>query len=544
MPSDTSRNPAQSSRPADNSKQAGNSRIESWKEIAAFFGRDERTVKRWEKSRRLPVHRLPGEKGGVFAYKLELTTWLDSAGEKLQSEAEAAEPATDQANTFLPDSSQIPGSTSSPILSQNSAQPQPDIPAPLLLQGAANQDSAPRAAMLATEPAGRAQRRNARSFLLAAISIVAVGVVLYPAFRRSAGHSMPKIASSTPAAPPGNTPASRPVVDLAARELYLKGRYYWNHRTDASLKLAVEAFTQAVVRDPQYAPAYAGLADTYNLMTQYSYMPHAQAFPLALAAARKAVALDDSLSEAHRALAFGLFYWEWQTTDAFREYQRAIDLDPKDVEAHNWYATSLLIANELPRAAEQIEKARELDPTSRIVLANQALILANAGEVSAAVARLKEIESAEPDFLAPPQYLAEIYFANRNYPEYLAQLQRLADTSHDPEKKALALAASHGWSRSGSRGLLQSLRAIDRASFEAGKSSSYDLAHVCAMLGDKPAADKYLKAAVDANDFNAMQALYGDFNQAMRGDPEFEQIKHQIALRMKRSTAVVAGSQP
>jgi Tfp pilus assembly protein PilF len=516
------------------------SRIESWKEIAAFFGRDERTVKRWEKTRRLPIHRLPGEKGGVFAYTLELTTWRNSAAaEKLEPKEDASEPPSDQ---NPPSRIEFPGP--SEIAAQSLIEPTAEETTLAL-----DEDSAPtllsnRAIPQPVASANRTNRRKSKTLLLVAISIAAIAVVLYPAIRKATGRPAQKATLAKLDTPTGQLNASKPPVDPAARELYLKGRYYWNHRTDASLKLAVEAFTQAVVRDPQYAPAYAGLADTYNLMTQYSYMPQAQAFPLALAAARKAVALDDSLSAAHRALAFGLFYWEWDTTGAFREYQRAIDLDPKDVEAHNWYATSLLVANQFPRATEQIEKARELDPTSRIVLANQALIFANAGQNSLGIARLKEIESAEPGFLAPPQYLAEIYLADRNYPEYLAQLERVADTSHDPEKEALASAAKHGWTRGGSHGLLKSLRAIDQASFDAGKSSGYDLAHVCAILGDKPAADRYLQAAIDAHDFQAMQASYGDFNQAMQGDPGFEEIKRQMAIRMNKSAASIASPQP
>jgi tetratricopeptide (TPR) repeat protein len=541
MPSDRSSNPAASAR------------IESWKEIAAFFGRDERTVKRWEKTRRLPVHRLPGEKGGVFAYKVELTSWLDSgAAERSSATADPSkardavpegtaievEYGEEAATSRLTEGEPAERGVETPFLA-GKAEPSAATQEGVL--GDATHDGLPAVETPAPAYVQANQRRHSWNYLLIGVSIVVAAALLYPAIRRSLSRPTTRTGIATLDAAHA-TPEAAHVVDPAAQELYLKGRYYWNHRTDESLKLALGAFTQTIVRDPQYAPAYAGLADTYNLMTQYSFMPHAQAFPLALAAARKAVALDDSLSEAHRALAFGLFYWEWQTAEAFREYQRAIDLNPRDVEAHNWYATSLLVANQLPRAAEQIEKARELDPTSRIVLANQALILANSGESTASIARLRELESAEPGFLAPPQYLAEIFFARHDYPEYLAELDRVAATSHDPEKKALASAAKRGWTRGGSAGMLKGLRAAEESSIQAGKSSSYDLANICALLGDKPAADKYLKAAVDACDFNAMQAVYGAFNQIMQGDAAFESIKRQIELRMQRTGSPVTAS--
>jgi tetratricopeptide (TPR) repeat protein len=484
----------------------GGSRIESWKEIAAFFGRDERTVKRWEKTRNLPVHRLPGDKGGVFAYTRELTIWLNSAA---QEKPAAPNPVPDPAPA---ESLQIATPASSP----ESATPllaEVPLPSPVAV------------------PSRSWWRRHLLLLCvlpLAAIFPFALVKLLHVA--RSAH------AATSPT--PQNPPASTRSADSGAKEAYLKGRYYWNRRTDGSLRQAVDAFTQAVVRDSQYAPAYAGLADSYDLMPQYTSMPRSQAFPMAISAARKAVALDDSLSEAHRALAFGLFYWEWDVNAAFREYQRAISLDPKDVEAHNWYATSLMHSRHLPAAIMEIEKARELDPTSRIILANQALILSVNGDRQQSVARLKELENAEPDFLAPAQYLTQIFFQDRNYPAYIAELKRAAAISREPEMAALAEAAERGWSQSGERGMLEQMRIVYQHSFLSGQSSGYELAHICALLGQKADADRYLQSAVDAHDFDAMTVFYGDFNEHMKGDRDFEQLKRQIKLRMQRSPAV------
>ncbi len=506
---------------------AKTSRIESWKEIAAFFGRDERTVKRWEKTRNLPIHRLPGEKGGVFAYTLELTAWLNSAADERPAHQEA-----------VPDL----GPDSSPVATGVGPEsPALEMPAAVHLVGSAGDSSAVEnpladSRVVAGKPTLGGKPASLKVILIGCVSILAVLVLVYPVLRHfvhGTGRPAPIQA--------GDARVQKPAADPAAQEFYLKGRYYWNHRTDASLKLAVESFTQAVVRDPQYAPAYAGLADTYNLMTQYSFLPHAQAFPLALTAARKAVALDDSLSEAHRALAFGLFYWDWDVNAAFREYQRALALDPKDVEAHNWYATSLLVANRIPLAAAEVERAREIDPTSRIVIANQALILADLGQRQASIARLMELESAEPDFLAPPVYLGEIYFDDGNYPAYLIQAKRVAAISHDPDKAAIAEAAEHGWVQGGERGLLESLRKVYLKKLESGSSSGYELAHICARLGQKADADRYLQAAIDARDFQVMTVLYGDFNRIMKGDPGFEQMKNQIRLRMNRTPATGPG---
>jgi tetratricopeptide (TPR) repeat protein len=507
--------------------RAEDSRIESWKEIAAYFGRDERTVRRWEKTRSLPIHRLPGEKGGVFAYRRELTVWLNSAS------ADALEPAT---ATPVASKFRRRSSDDASLGAMQEAAVEPvEEPQSSFLPGEFPELAEPQTLEAAAEDSDLPEKHHSRVVLFAALAIIAFVLIEAALARHSLFLHFSDVSNSKA------LNAARP-VDSAAQEAYLKGRYYWNHRTDGSLRQAVDAFTQAVVRDPNYAPAYAGLADSYNLMPQFSSMPKSQAFPLALAAARKAVALDDSLSEAHRALAFALFYWDWDVNAAFREYQRAIELDPKDVEAYDWYANSLQLAGRGADAVAENEKARELDPTSRVVLANEAFVRFWAGERVQSVAKLKELEGNEPDYLSPPLYLAQIFFVERDFPAYIAELKRAAAVSRDPERAVLAEAAERGWSRGGERGLLEQLRDLYRHGYETGKSSSFNLAHMCALLGEKADADRYLQTAVDADDYEAMTVFRGDFNDRMAGDPGFEQIKQKIRLRMYRSPVARGGA--
>ena len=149
-----------------------------------------------------------------------------------------------------------------------------------------------------------------------------------------------------------------------ARELYLSGKYFWTHRTEESLNRAEEAFTQAIVHDPNYAPAYAGLAETYDLLPQYSSEKMAEDLPKAMVAAQKAIELDPSLAEAHRALGWALFFGKWDIKDAFNEFQRALELDPDDVEAHHWYGNSLVTLGRYDDGRKQLEAARQLEPSS------------------------------------------------------------------------------------------------------------------------------------------------------------------------------------
>ena len=479
-------------------------RIDSWKSIAAFFGRDERTVKRWEKTRALPVHRLPGEKGGVFAYRHELILWLHSATSETRSENEPAQPAEATDAVPLADLA-LPSLDSAQPAADSILQPGESVPA--------NAGQLTRAHV----PLVRLVAPAAVLLLLAALGWYLIRKPHMP---------------SAAAAPVTATSA---VAGPAAHEAYMMGRYYWNHRTGGSLRKALEAFTDAVVKDPGYAPAYAGLADCYNLMPEYTDMQKSQAFPLALAAARKAVALDDSLSQAHRALAFALYYWEWDVNGAFREYKRAIQLDPNDVDAHQWYANSLATSGELKAAEIEIEKAQALDPTSRAILASQAMIRFSAGDRQESIDRLKELEESDPDFLSPPRYLAQFFFSERDFPQYIAQLNRAAALSKDLADADLAKAAEQGWKQGGEHAMLEHMRAVQLEQLSQGKASGYDLALTCALLGDKNAADRYLQAAFDARDFMVMTAVRGDFNDSMKGNPGFERLKVEIEHRLQRS---------
>ena len=188
----------------------------------------------------------------------------------------------------------------------------------------------------------------------------------------------------------------------------MKGRYYWSKRTPAALNLALEYFTQAIASDPDYAQAYVGLADCYNLLREYSVMPEEKAYPKAIAAARKAVALDSSLAEAHNSLAFDLFYGSLDAAGAEREFQRALSLDPNCQLAHHWYATYLMTVGRSREALEQIEIAQQLNSSSTSILADKGLILYYAGRTDEAIALLKQIRETDPSFLSTHRYLALI----------------------------------------------------------------------------------------------------------------------------------------
>lgn len=324
--------------------------------------------------------------------------------------------------------------------------------------------------------------------------------------------------------------------NLDAQALYLKGQYYWEHRTEGGLRDAVDAYTQAIVADSNYAEAYAGLAASYDLMPEYSSMPQNDAFSRAIAAANKAVSLDPSLSIAHRALAFGLFWSQTDIPGAFREFQLAIRLAPDDAEAHHWYATALNAVLRTVEARKEIDIAQRLAPASRSILADQAWIRYSAGDAQAA-RKLQELETAEPDFRGPPEFLARIDLGRGNYVDYLEQLRRLADISKSPAEFQFSEAARNGWNDGGSESMLRAMKAIQEQAFDSGQSDGYDLARTCALLGEKQQAIKYLQAAFAAKDIFLLDALRADWASSMNGYPPFESFRAQIRSRFGIASA-------
>jgi len=160
--------------------------------------------------------------------------------------------------------------------------------------------------------------------------------------------------------------------------LYLKGRYHWNKRTGQDLQKGIGYFQQAIEKDPTYALAYAGLADCYAVLFLYAGLPSSENFPKAKAAASKALEIDDTLAQAHAALAFTheVFYWDFSAAE--KEYRRAIELDPKYPTAHHWYSLYLSGLGRYEQAIAEAERAYELDPLSPIISTNRAVALVRA----------------------------------------------------------------------------------------------------------------------------------------------------------------------
>ena len=199
--------------------------------------------------------------------------------------------------------------------------------------------------------------------------------------------------------------AKRQTTDPRAYELYLKGRFQWNKRDAEGLYKAIELFNEAIEIDPQYALAYAGIADSYNLLDIWANLPTSETFPRAKAAAQKALSIDDQLAEAHTSLAYAIHTYEWDWSAAEGEYKRALELNPNYATAHQWYAEFLTAVGRFDEAAEQGRKALELDPMSPIINAVVAWNSTMARRYDDAIEQGTRTTQLFPDFMPGHAYL-------------------------------------------------------------------------------------------------------------------------------------------
>ena len=494
-----------------------NRRLDTWKEIGAFFGRDERTVKRWETTRGLPVHRVPGAgRANVYAYTDELAEWLNGAKIGAENEAEASSEVTSGIASSEPESE-------SGVAANGQARSDVDGSTGFVDRRVAERRSADRT--LTDRRTWAAGRYVA---ILAAVLVAAL--ITVTVVRRARSDRAVRAGATSATSSAVGTTARHHTPEPEAEQLYLKGIYYWQKRTPESLNQAVDYFTQAVVRDPQYAEAYVGLANCYNLLREYSRMPPNEAYPRAEAAAKRAIALDDSLSGAHSALGFVDFYWSWDVAGAQGEFVRALSLDPNSVNAHYWYGTYLLHLGRYAESLEEIEKAQKLDPNSTSILADKGLVLFHSGQTQQAVELLRQLVAAEPDFLSPHEYLATVHLGQGEYQQFLSERRKAATLLHDQARLDIVTAAEKGLSRGGAQGMWNAMLKEQQRLRADGKESAYNLARTCALLGRKQEALDELQTAYREHEPALMSIRIDLALVSLHDEPRFREMLAEIGL--------------
>ncbi len=320
----------------------------------------------------------------------------------------------------------------------------------------------------------------------------------------------------------------RQTGDLDAYHLYLKGRHSWNTRTPPQLHDSIHFFRQAIDRDPSYGLAYAGVADSYTILGYYSALAPSDAFPKAKAAASRALAIDDSLAQAHSSLAFAQVLYDWDWKAAERGFQRTFELNPGYATAHHWYAEYLAWKGEGERAVAEAKKALEIDPLSLIINTLVGWVAYYTRRNDRAIAKLEKTLELEPAFAPANFWLALAHAQAGQLDDAFAALDRALENSEQSPMMLAALASLHALS--GATGEAEKLLAALRQTAEKTYVPAYYIAAIYRAFGDRPRALEWLEKACRERD-NWMVFLQADpIWDRFRPEPRFDALLRRVGF--------------
>lgn len=319
--------------------------------------------------------------------------------------------------------------------------------------------------------------------------------------------------------------AKVPTSNPEAYELYLKGRYFWNKRTGADLRKAIEYFQQAIAKDPNYALAYVGVADSYLLLPNYGGASTRESLPPARSAARKALELDDSLAEAHASLGL-LADIELNLQAGITELERAVRLKPNYATAHHWLALAYQTLGQFDPAMVEGKRALELDPLSLIINADISWLYFCARRYDEAEARARKTLEIDPRFFLAHQYLGEVLEVKGRLNEAIAEFQKLSELNRDPYSLGI-LGQAYG--RNGQREETQKILARLEEEGKGRDPAPYAMALVCLGLGDKERAIDELERGFGEGETNYLFVVKVDpLLDDLRGNPRFEALVQKV----------------
>jgi tetratricopeptide (TPR) repeat protein len=315
---------------------------------------------------------------------------------------------------------------------------------------------------------------------------------------------------------------------LESYRLYLKGRNSWNKRTEDGLLQGIKFFEEAIEIDPNYAPAYAGLADCYNMLVVYGMRQPKEGFPKAKEAAIKALDIDEKLAEAHASLAFIKFRWDWDRAETEREFQQAIKLKPSYAPAHQWYSSFLVAVERFDEAIAEAKRTDELEPLSFVASSHLAWIYYLSGQSDRAIEQGKKILDLDPTSFPARRYLGLAYEQKGMYTEAINEFQKGVKLSGSPLMLALL---GHAYAVSGKRSeaqqVLNDLQQLQSQRYV----SPYTVAAIYAGLNDQEQAFKWLDKAVDERDIWLMNLKVDPVFAKLRQNRRFTDLLARIRLR-------------
>ena len=321
---------------------------------------------------------------------------------------------------------------------------------------------------------------------------------------------------------------------LEAYRLYLKGRNAWNKRTREGMQQGIDFFQQAINADPNYAAAYAGLADCYNMQVIYGVDSPRDGFPKAKAAAVKALEMDETLAEAHTSLAFIKFRWDRDRVEAEREFLLAIKHKATYAPAHQWYSSYLVALERFDEAIAEAKRTAELEPLSFTGSSHLGWILYLAGRNDEAIAQCTKILNLDPNSFPARRYLGLAYEQKGMYAQAIDEFQKGVKISGSPLMLALL---GHAYAVSGktkeARQVLSDLHDLSESREAESRRyvSPYTVAAIHAGLGDKDQAFKWLEQANEERDVWLMNLKVDPVFAKLRSDKRFQDLLTRAGLR-------------
>ena len=474
----------------------GSRRLIGWKSIGQFLRCTERTARRWEAYRGMPVHRIPGGgRSSVWATPEELNSWLQALPSEIQATLRAEATSDGASSAATADSSAFA-----------------DVAA------AAHPSAETGRATLAppTPPAEAARQR--RVWVMGAVLVTALGVGGLMMW--NSAHRSPSATALTTRGPYDDNPQ--------ARETYMTARFELATRSAESLAAAERTFRELTEGYPDRAAGWSGLADTYLLEREFGAMSDEVAYSHAERAARTALALDPKLADAWLDQAFVAWWWHGDAATAFKDFDTALKLDPRSAKALHWYATALYAHGDYEKALLTIGRARELDPNNRAIIADEAWLHFGSGERTTGLTTLERLVQVDRSFESPHFYLAQAYLVMGRDADFLREARLAAELREQAEAIDVLRLAEQRFLAGGRDAMLEQLAASEAERYGRGTGSAVVVAEYRALANDRDGMLKWLATAEATHDHNLPTLRgYPEF-AAYRSDPEFVKIVQRL----------------
>jgi tetratricopeptide (TPR) repeat protein len=320
------------------------------------------------------------------------------------------------------------------------------------------------------------------------------------------------------------------VVNPDAYAAYLHGRFYWYKRTIDGFQKSIQYYEQAVAADPNYAPAYAGLADAYALLgsSPNDVLPPTEAMPKAKIAAQKALQLDDGLAEAHASLGYINMVYDWNWASAEKEFKRAIQLNPNYAGAHEWYAEFLAARGGESEALSEMKRARDADPLLVLMHAAVAEALYYSRRYDDVISQCQQTLELDPGYPIAHFHLGRAYMAKNMYPEAIAEYQKAQASLGETPALVMAIgyANAKAGNRAAARNALEELRALSKRRYVP----ALYFAAIHTGLGDPDAGLTWLEKAYREHSDYLIYLNVDPMADTLRSSPRFQAILQKIGI--------------